>query len=769
MPRLAAVAANDASQQLLSVDAPLRSADSETSYKLPSFLKGVQDAEDPNSRSQMNNAREVVGSVLADRMDILEYQFSKQEHLLRELFETQSKSLEKIMTGLLAEAFVEHPFPAKYSSQMSSQQSFNESDDGHGPRESFLQRAYSTASFGPEETIEFTRDSFLQTGDIGGFVAKHDSEEESEAMSLITDSFRMGSMEEDGPVGDDCCSRCFRAMRDATPQEPRSRLPIRATEFMDIFSGRNGESQFEHFDDPKLLPDEWWHISRIVRSNTFTAVTSFIIGLNAIYMGYSADTEMHRQKVRFEEHTAYEEPVCVDAFDLIFTLVFGMELVLRIWGYGCVFLCGTEGFMNVFDALVVLASVAQVGLSPFVDTTDFRVVRIIRLIRVLSSLRKVPCLRKLEHMLVAVSNTLPALAPAVMLLLLMMYMFVVFFMQGLVTYLSEADVRDPNAGGDDLLQAFGSVTNALETLFLSVVGGRNWDGLLVALRRVGPLYEITFPLYVGFVTFAVLNILTGIFVDAAQQFSSMDRELAVELQVDKEKEYVKGLMNLFVEADVDKSGTLTWDEFMGHFESSEVRAYLKGMDLNVTSAKKIFNLIDGDNTGEIGIQAFLETCLQLRGTAQVVDIVIMRSDMENMMEQKMNSMLEKVGALRKFTAKAFTDMKSDVKKQSSLGSTTSTEVKKQSSIASSRQTGGRASVRLGASAISNTNSSPRTTSVTVGPASRNSTTISARSRTISTTNRGAASVVDMGSYGAYKADGTGITGLRNTLLSNHEP
>jgi len=299
---------------------------------------------------------------------------------------------------------------------------------------------------------------------------------------------------------------------------------------------------------------------------------------------------------------------------------------------------------------------------------------------------------------------------------------------------------------------------------------------------VGPLYEITFPLYVGFVTFAVLNILTGIFVDAAQQFSSMDRELAVELQVDKEKEYVKGLMNLFAEADVDKSGTLTWDEFMGHFESNEVRAYLKGMDLNVTSAKKIFNLIDGDNTGEIGIQAFLETCLQLRGSAQVVDIVIMRSDMENMIEQKMNNMLDKVTSLKMLTTKAFRDMNRSRAHRSTVSTASrqtrqSVRVGHQGSLASSFHDGygtaaGYAVGQIGSSASmrhlrSTASYMPATRSTASYTPARSEPSYSMLSPTIRTLSGNAGGPVDLGSYGAYKADGSGITGMRNTLLQEH--
>lgn len=750
---------------------------------MPPYLKSEYEAHDGDSNQQASQMDgEAMDSLVSNGMEVLEYRFSKQEVLIRELFDMQHKSLKSTMTGLLSDFGHDTQEELGSIRSMLSDQMLKSprwsgrSEDDLGKVEmGHIKSEKSEVTLGAEEIIEMSSVPLGSYGpnsvDVATELSNASKQDSGERFSLLSVEDEINyDILTDGHR-DDCCARCLLSMREAFPREPRDRLSLRVTQVLNLASSMretslNNEAQ-------NSLPTEWWSIERIVRSSWFTGGCSLLIFLNAIYMGISTDYAMERQCQRFTSAKVVRNPFAslmagsTEMLDLIFAILFALEIILRIWGYGCLFFCGSEWAWNLFDATIVSVSLAQVCLAPFFDTDQLKVVRIIRLIRVISALRKVPCLRKLEHMLLAVFNTLPALAPAVLLLILMMYVFVLFFMQGLVDYLITADPRDADSGVDDLVSAFGTVTDALETLFMSVVGGRNWDGLLVAMRRVGPLYEVTFPVYVGFVTFAVLNILTGIFVDAAQQFSSMDRELAVELQVDKEKEYVKGLMNLFVEADVDKSGTLTWDEFMEHFESTEVRAYLKGMDLNVTSAKKIFNLIDGDNTGEIGIQAFLETCLQLRGTAQVVDIVIMRSDMENMIEQKMNSMLEKVANLKMLTTKAFKDINRQT--QGMLG----TGVNKLS-------TSSRSSVKVGQDSASSINVGRDSRSSVRGPV-RSSTKANRVSGSLQANlsdgvtpyamlsggSAGSLGPVDLGSYGAFKDDGTGITGMRNVLLQEH--
>lgn len=513
-------------------------------------------------------------------------------------------------------------------------------------------------------------------------------------------------------------------------------------------------------------------LSRLVRSTGFSIVSGAVISLNAMFMGLQAEYDMDWQIDRLAgEH---EEPINWVPVDLIFCALMTLELVLRVIGLKCGFCFGSEWLWNLLDVVVVGGCLwhSIFRSSDSKASSAFRVLRMIRLVRLLSALRKVPCLRKLEHMLVALLNTIPTLVPAMLMLMLLMFVFVVFFMQGLTNYLATVEPGWLDSDTETLIDCFGSVHHALETLFLSVVGGRNWDGLLKSLRKVGLLYEVTFPLYVGFVTFAVLNILTGIFVDAAQQFSSMDRELVVELQVDKEEEYVKGLLNLFVEADTDKSGTLTWDEFMRHFEDPEVRAYLKGMDLNVTSAKKIFNLIDSEGKGEIAIQPFLETCLQLRGQAQVVDIVIMRTDLEQMVLAKMEQMLNNVHSLTQMTTKVEKLARQNSKRDMLAAVAAAKSDRTTGTIG---EVGPLRSEASGAALSANSAVSRSVSLQHYGTtrseyggttrSQRNSFVSHHSSVTVQRTNTASSSVlpVDLGSYGNFRTNGAGITGLRNSL------
>merc|ERR1711976_331555 len=115
---------------------------------------------------------------------------------------------------------------------------------------------------------------------------------------------------------------------------------------------------------------------------------------------------------------------------------------------------------------------------------------------------------------------------------------------------------------------------------------------------------------------------------------------------------------LFAEADVDKSGTVTWEEFQGYFRDEKIKAYFMALELDMTSAHKIFDLLDHDQSGELELVEFVEGCIQLRGNAKMVDISILQEGAKELsdnvdsvhtlirsVEDTINSMAKQVSAI----------------------------------------------------------------------------------------------------------------------------
>merc|ERR1719410_2431456 len=99
------------------------------------------------------------------------------------------------------------------------------------------------------------------------------------------------------------------------------------------------------------------------------------------------------------------------------------------------------------------------------------------------------------------------------------------------------------------------------SLFMSISGGMDWWEFGKPLMEISPFYGLFFVMYVAFMTFGVLNIITGIFCEAAAEIANSDRDLVVGAEIEKQKSYIKSLKELFCELDQDHSGQITYQEF----------------------------------------------------------------------------------------------------------------------------------------------------------------------------------------------------------------
>merc|ERR1712012_96615 len=105
----------------------------------------------------------------------------------------------------------------------------------------------------------------------------------------------------------------------------------------------------------------------------------------------------------------------------------------------------------------------------------------------------------------------------------------------------------------------------------------------------------------------------------------------------KKNSYLNQLKDLFHEMDTNESGSITLDEIIACFEKDDrARAYLSVLEINVEEAKGLFNLLDVDDSGEVGIHEFIMGCMRLKGTAKSIDVATMLCETKRM-NHKMNT------------------------------------------------------------------------------------------------------------------------------------
>merc|ERR1719265_1878038 len=211
-------------------------------------------------------------------------------------------------------------------------------------------------------------------------------------------------------------------------------------------------------------------------------------------------------------------------------------------------------------------------------------------------------------MLVAIVGSLQSFFWTVLMLSLIMYIFGIAFLQAITSYLTETDQDKIDMDGmkDEALTYYGGVHLSMLTLFQAITGGNDWENLAKPLQAAGDIYYGLFLFYIAFLTFAVLNVLTGIFVDNAMQVKQRDRDNVIQEEMERERRYSNALRDIFAKIDADKSGTLSWEEFKTSLKLGEVRGYFEAMELDITEARELFWLLDNNGSGKVNIDEFMK-------------------------------------------------------------------------------------------------------------------------------------------------------------------
>jgi hypothetical protein len=207
------------------------------------------------------------------------------------------------------------------------------------------------------------------------------------------------------------------------------------------------------------------------------------------------------------------------------------------------------------------------------------------------------------------------------------------------------------------------------------------DGVVRHVVHRQPAMAVFFVLYVVLTTFGILNVVVGVIVEATlgefftrfecissefftrfecisseffTRFECISSEFFTrfecifrgtassneahlcELQAEEKKATVESLRRVFELSDSDKSGSLNRDEFLVSCGVPEVRDKLEVLGIATDDAEELFALLDPTGgvvvkgccsllcslgNGDVKLNDFLASCMQLVGGAQTKDIM----------------------------------------------------------------------------------------------------------------------------------------------------
>mmetsp|Transcript_91535 Transcript_91535/g.144652 ORF Transcript_91535/g.144652 Transcript_91535/m.144652 type:complete len:757 (-) Transcript_91535:32-2302(-) len=387
-------------------------------------------------------------------------------------------------------------------------------------------------------------------------------------------------------------------------------------------------------------PERTSCLAKALNSAYFENLIAVVIVANMVFMTYSSDYAV--------AHPQEQSTHLIRVLEFSFQLFYALELLLKLSVHWSYYFVAGDWHWNCLDFLLVVTSSYDVymsitgqnwdggdrGKSSF-NLTFLRVLRLARFLKVIRVFRVVRFVSHLHSLLKVVASTLQPLFWCSSLLLCFFYIFAIVFVNATSAYLETDPILDPRQK-DKILDYWGSVSTAMVSLYKSTTGGVDWGDVADVLYDMGIAYYSMFLFFIAFIILALLNILTGIFVDSAMKVTAEDKDGEAVAKLAAERSTVLDLAKLHCVLsgkNVEDNGTITLDQFEICMASPAMRARFSVMGLEIWDSKEFFQqlVVLGDSE-EVDLRTFVAGCMQMRGSAQRLGLQTLIGQVSHLIE-----------------------------------------------------------------------------------------------------------------------------------------
>mmetsp|Transcript_56596 Transcript_56596/g.150921 ORF Transcript_56596/g.150921 Transcript_56596/m.150921 type:complete len:657 (-) Transcript_56596:391-2361(-) len=376
-------------------------------------------------------------------------------------------------------------------------------------------------------------------------------------------------------------------------------------------------------------------VVQLVRSPHYDLFFGCLIVLNAGVMAWSQELKGKAMGSRFG---ATMDGHDWDDWENVFNVIgqcFGVAFLIELAGR--VYVDRHQFFMvplNWLDFLLVGISIADFFGGPDTNVPNVAPARILRLVKLIKVLRVVRVAKAFHHLRVLVNTVLISFGSLFWSMVLLFTTMTVFGI--LMPQLLEGFIEDPTNDIDVRMEVwdnFGTFAKAFMTMFEITMspGGWNRTGRIL-IRTVSGSYAIFFVAYNFIVSFAMIRIITAVFLKDTLNVAASDQEAVMREQMKQNEKLVARCKDAFMRADTDGTGELSLEELQTVSETQEFQAWMRANELESHEISGIFHLLDDGNDGVLTFDEFFQGVMRLRGGARQVDMISLMSETKRVMD-----------------------------------------------------------------------------------------------------------------------------------------
>jgi len=171
----------------------------------------------------------------------------------------------------------------------------------------------------------------------------------------------------------------------------------------------------------------------------------------------------------------------------------------------------------------------------------------------------------------------------------------------------------------DVWSYFGTFSKTILTMWELTLGNyAPVSNLLVV--NVGEVYGYVITTYKVCVGFAVVKVITGVFLHETFRTANSDDELMIMQKRRSKSKHVKKMLQFLTAADDSNDGVLQREELKKILENPDMKVWLSAQDLDVVDVDLLFDFLDGGE-GHISSAELISGVARLKGAARSIDLV----------------------------------------------------------------------------------------------------------------------------------------------------
>jgi len=334
-----------------------------------------------------------------------------------------------------------------------------------------------------------------------------------------------------------------------------------------------------------------------------------------------------------------------------FVVFYAVEVALKLHVHKLYYFVGSDMGWNIFDIFLIFMGIGdfasdQLNLSEgSVNPTFMRMIRMCKLVRILRSIRVLKFFHELRVMLLALLASTMSLTWSMAMLAFILYMFGLVFIQGVTSKIFDSLHGQYKQLNIDVSKQFGTLDRAMLTLYQAVTGGQDWAPIYEVTQQIGHFYSWLFLFFTIFFMFAVVNIVTAIYVDSVQKHCTPDHQEILDDWRRTHKIRKQTIAHLIEELDSDHSGKINQHEFEAFANSDAMIALLENLGIHVGDAETLFHLMTSfaDSVDhEVDRDMFLNALLRITGkSSSAIDLHLLSCQLK-LVHQGQSNLREQV-------------------------------------------------------------------------------------------------------------------------------